>query len=108
MFFNNSDNDPYGDLQRREEYERQKNINMAKSGGNLLFKLIGYWFIFLFTGAFSAMILQKIFHFGELSSLLLGLVASVVIFKVPYVKARPYKSFVVICFIFALFMIAFL
>lgn len=108
MFFNNSkDDDPYGDIRRREEYERQQNINMARTGGNLLYKLIGFWFIWLFTGAFSAVILENILKFGQGVSLLGGLALSFLIFKVPYVKASPYKSFLVICFVFALFMIAF-
>lgn len=108
MFFNNSsDNDPYGDIRRREEYERQQKINMARTGGNLLFNFLGYWFVWLFTGAFSAVILQTILKFGEGTSLLLGFVFSFLIFKVPFVKEHPYKSFIVICFVFGLFIIAF-
>ena len=40
MFFNNStDNDPYGDLRRREEYERQQDANFARGIGNFLYHL---------------------------------------------------------------------
>lgn len=106
MFFNNS-NDPFGDLRRREEYERQKNANIARGAGNLLSNIIGYWFVWLFTATFSATILLHVFSLSEGMSLLLGIILSFVIFKVPFVKQHPYKSFLVICFVFGLFVVAF-
>lgn len=108
MFFNNSsDNDPYGNLRKQEEYERQKNEQLARGVGGFLYKLIGFWFIWLFTGALSAVILEMVFSLSQGMSFIIGLILSFVIFKVPYVKASPYKSFIVICFVFGLFMIAF-
>jgi hypothetical protein len=107
MFFNNSDNDPYGDLRRREEYERQQQVTFARGLGNFFFKSLGYWFVWLFTAGFSGSILQKVFGFSFVSAFLVGLILSFLIFKVPYVKENPYKSFVMICFIFALFVVAF-
>ena len=106
MSFINNDDD-FHDLRRREEYERQKNAQLASGVGNFFYKIIGFWFIWLFTATFSTMILEKVFSLGEGKSLLIGLILSFVIFKVPYVKANPYKSFIVICFVFGLFMIAF-
>ena len=107
MFFNKQNpDDPYGDLRRREEYEREQKLHMARTGGNLFANLMGYWFVWLFTGAFSATILQKIFDISDGLTLLFGLVGSFIIFKVPYVKQHPYKSFIVICFVFGLFIIA--
>ncbi len=105
MFSNNHDN--FHDLRRQEEYERQKNEQLVRGAGNLLYKLIGFWFIWLFTATFSAVILEKIFSLSQGMSLFIGLILSFVIFKVPYVKASPYKSFIVICFVFGLFVIAF-
>ena len=108
MFFNNSnDDDPYGDLRRRNEYERQQNMNMARTGGNLLVNLLGYWFIWLFTFTFAGVILETIVGLGMGLSMLISFILSFIIFKVPYVKAHPYKSFIVICFVFGLFIIAF-
>jgi len=40
MFLNNSDNDSYGDLRRREEYERQQQANFARGLGNFLYRYI--------------------------------------------------------------------
>ena len=108
MFFNNSSNDDsYGDLRRREEYERQQKINMARTGGNLLYKLLGYWFVWLFSMSFSGVILEKIFGLDFGLALIISFILGFVIFKVPYVKAYPYKSFMIICFVFGLFIIAF-
>jgi len=108
MFFNSSsDNDPYGDLRRREEYERQQNANIARGVGGFFYKYIGYWFVWLFTGAFSGTILQKVFELSFGMSFFIGVTLSVIIFKVPYVKENPYKSFIVICFVFGLFIVAF-
>jgi len=104
-FLNNDDN--FHDLRRQEEYERQKNADMARGVGNFFYKLIGFWFMWLFTATFSAIILEKVFSQSQGMSLLVGLILSFVIFKVPYVKASPYKSFIVICFVFGLFMVAF-
>ena len=104
-FLNNDDN--FHDLKRQEEYERQKNLDMARGAGNFLYKLIGFWFIWLFTATFSAIILEKIFLLSQGISLLIGIILSFVIFKVPYVKASPYKSFIIICFVFGLFIVAF-
>lgn len=106
MFFNNSDNDPYGDLRRREEYEREKNAQTARAVGNFFYKSLGYWFVWLFTAGFSGSVLQEVFGFSFVSAFLTGLVLSFLIFKVDYVKANPYKSFVIICFVFALFVVA--
>lgn len=104
-FLNNDDN--FHDLRRQEEYERQKNADMARGVGNFFYKLIGFWFIWLFTATFSAVILEKVFSQSQGMSLFIGLILSFVIFKVPYVKENPYKSFIVICFVFGLFTIAF-
>ena len=108
MFFNNSNSeDPYGDLRRREEYEREQKLNMARAGGGLLVNLLGYWFILLFTFTFTGVILETIVGLSMGLSILISFIASIIIFKVPYVKAHPYKSFLVICFVFGLFIIAF-
>ena len=107
MFFNNSNNDdPYGDLRRREEYERQQKINMARTGGNLLVNILGYWFVWIFSFSFSATLLENIVGLDTGVTMLISFILSLVIFKVSYVKAHPYKSFLVICFVFGLFIIA--
>lgn len=106
MSFINNDDD-FHDLRRQEEYERQKNEQLARGVGNFFYKIIGFWFIWLFTAAFSAVILEKVFSQSEGMSLLIGLILSFIIFKVPYVKENPYKSFIMICFVFGLFMVAF-
>lgn len=107
MFFNNSDNDPYGDLRRREEYERQQQANFAKGVGNVFYKSLGYWFVWLFTAGFSSSILKEVFGLSFELSFFIGLILSFFIFKIPYVKTNPYKSFVMICFVFGLFVVAF-
>lgn len=108
MFFNNSlDKDPSGDLRKREEYERQRNADFTRGLGNFLLKSIGYWFVWLFTAGFSGSVLQEVFGFSFGASLIIGLILSFLIFKVPNVKANPYKSFVMICFVFGLFVVAF-
>jgi len=106
MSFINNDDD-FHDLRRREEYERQKNADMARGVGNFFYKLIGFWLIWIFTATFSSIILEKVFALSHGMSFFIGLILSFVIFKVPYVKLNPYKSFMVICFIFWLFTIAF-
>jgi len=106
MSFINNDDD-FRDLRRQEEYERQKNGQLAKGVGNFFYKLIGFWFMWIFTGVFSMIILEKVFSLSHGMSLLIGLILSFAIFKVPYVKASPYKSFIVICFVFGLFVVAF-
>ena len=104
-FLKNDDN--FHDLRRQEEYERQKNADVARGVGNFFYKLIGFWFMWIFTGTFSMIILEKVFLLSKGMSLMLGLILSFAIFKVPYVKANPYKSFIMICFVFGLFIIAF-
>ena len=106
FFFNSNNEDPYGDLRRREEYEREQKLNMARTGGGLLVNLLGYWFVWLFSFSFSAMILQSMFGVNKGLSFLVGIICSFLIFKVSYVKQHPYKSFFVICFVFGLFLIA--
>lgn len=105
MFSNNDDD--FHDLRRQEEYERQKNANVARGVGSLFYKLLGYWFVWLFTAAFSGVILQEVFKLSYVLSLFIGIVLSFLIFKIPYVKENPYKSFIVICFVFGLFVVAF-
>lgn len=108
MFFNNSSqDDPYGDIQRREEYERQQKLQLAKGLGTFFYKYMAYSFIWLFTTAFTATVLETIFKLSSSISLIVGIIAGIGIFRVPYVKENPLKSFVVICFVFGLFIIAF-
>ena len=107
MFFKNSNNDNFDDLRRKEEYERQKQANLARGLGNFLYLYIAYGFVFLFSTAFTATVLELIFGVGTVMSFVIGLIAGIGIFKVPYVRENPVKSFIIICFVFGLFMIAF-
>jgi len=100
-------NDDFEDFRRYEEYQRQKDAQFAKGVGNFLFYYIGYAFVWLFTSAFTATVLENMFGVGIGTSLLVGVISGFLIFKVPYVKANPFKSFIVICFIFGLSIVAF-
>jgi len=104
--FSNYDDD-FHDLRRQEEYERQKNEQLARGVGNFLYLYIAYAFVWLFSTAFTATVLESIFGMGTGLSFFIGIVAGIVIFKVPYVRANPFKSFIMICFVFGLFIVAF-
>jgi len=107
MFFNNSSNDNFDDLRRKEEYERQKQANLARGLGHFLYHYIAYGFVFIFSTAFTGTVLELIFGVSTFMSFVIGLVAGIGIFKVPYVRENPFKSFIMICFVFGLFIIAF-
>ena len=104
-FLNNDDN--FHDLRRQEEYERQKNEQLTRGVGNFLYLYIAYGFVWLCSSAFTAVVLENMFGVGAGLSFLIGIVSGIVIFKVPYVKANPFKSLIMICFIFGLFIVAF-
>jgi hypothetical protein len=100
-------NDDFHDLRRQEEYERQKSENVVRGVGNFFYKVIGFWIIWLSTATFSTTIIEKVFSQSRGMAYLIGLILSFIIFKVPYVKENPYKSFIIICFVFGLFVVAF-
>lgn len=105
-FTNPFKNDNFEDIRRQEAYAQQKNSETTKAVGNFFYKLIGFWFMWIFTATFSAIILEKVFLQSHGISFFIALILSFIIFKVPYVKASPYKSFIIICFVFGLFMVA--
>lgn len=108
MFFNNSsDNDPYGDLRRREEYERQQQANFARGLGSFLYRYIIYGSIWMLSSVFISMILNFFFDLHMVLSTPLGMIGGLILFKVQYIKLYPVKSLVTIGFVFGLFIVAF-
>ncbi len=65
-----------------------------------------YAFIWLFSSAFTAVVIENIFGVGTGTSFFIGIVTGIVIFKIPYVKQNPFKSLMMVCFIFGLFIVA--
>ena len=107
MFFNNSsENDPYGDLRRREEYERQQNANVARGVGNFLYLYFVYSMIWFLSSALISMILNIIFDINIGLTTIMGMLFSFMVFKIKYVKAYPIKSLITIGFIFGLVLVA--
>ena len=107
MFFNNSDNDPYGDLRKREEYERQQQANFARGIGHFLYIYIVYSFIWISSSVLFGVILSFLFGMHELLAVAIGMIGGLILFKVPYVKQEPIKSLLTIGFIFGLMFVAF-
>jgi hypothetical protein len=103
MFGNRFDkNDSYEDLRRREEYERQKDLNFARGVGNFLYIYILYALIWMFTAVTIAMSLSFIFGLNEGITTIIGFFTSFFVFKVPYTKLHPVQSLITIAFIMAL------
>ncbi|MBU1657430.1 hypothetical protein KKG72_00040 [bacterium] len=107
MFLNNSDNDPYGDLRRREEYERQQQANFARGLGNFLYRYIVYSMIWLFSSVLFSMLLNFILGWNQGITTIIGMVAGLFLFKISYIKIYPIKSLITIGFVFGLFIVAF-
>ena len=107
MFFNNSDNDPYGDLKRREEYERQQQANFARGLGHFLYIYLVYSMIWFFSSVLFSMILNFILGWNIALTTVIGMIGGLILFKVPYVKQKPIKSLLTIGFIFGLLFVAF-
>jgi len=99
-------NDDFEDIKRQEEYEHQKNVENTKAVGNFLYLYIMYGSIWLFSSAFTMVILDDIIGLGTGTSIVIGLIAGIVIFRVPYVKQNPFKSLMMVCFMFGLFIVA--
>jgi hypothetical protein len=103
MFGNRfNENDPYGDLRRREEYERQRDLNFAKGAGGFLYSYILYALIWAFTAVTIAMSLSFIFSLNEGITTIIGFFTSFFVFKIPYTKLYPLKSLITITFILTL------
>ncbi len=107
MFFNNSsNNDPYGDLRRKEEYERQQQTNFSRGIGHLLYLYFVYSMIWFFSAALFSMILNFVFGIHMVLTTIIGMIAGFILFKVPYIKQQPIKSLITIGFIFGLVLVA--
>lgn len=107
MFFNNSDNDPYGDLRRKEEYERQQQANFARGLGYFLYKYIVYSMIWLFSSVLFSMTINFVLGWNIGVTTIIGMIGGLILFKVPYVKQEPIKSLITIGFMFGLMFVAF-
>lgn len=59
MFSNNDDD--FHDLRRQEEYERQKNEQLARGVGNFLYRYIVYSMIWFLSALFISMLLNVFF-----------------------------------------------
>jgi len=106
MFFNNSNDDPYGDLRKREEYERQQNANFARGIGHFLYRYIIYSFIWLSLSVLIGMSLTEFFGVNQLLATLIGMISSLFVFKVPFTKQYPIKSLMTVWFVFGLIIVA--
>jgi hypothetical protein len=107
MFFNNSDNDSYENLRRREEYERQRQANFARGIGHFLYLYLVYSFIWFFSSILISMLLTFIFGLNQLIATIIGMISGFILFKVPYIKQEPIKSLITIGFMFFLISVAF-
>lgn len=105
-FGNPFKNDDFEDLRRKEAYERQKDLETTKAVGNFFYLYIVYSFIWLVSTVFIALVLMNLFAIHDGLSTLIGMILSFFVFKIRYVKQNPFKSLIVICFIFGLFMVA--
>lgn len=106
MFFNNSDNDPYGDLRRREEYERQKQADFARGVGNFLYLYFFYSLIWFLSSLLISMIFYIVLNINMGITTVIGMILSFLVFKIAYIKAHPVKSLITIGFIFGLVFVA--
>jgi len=98
--------DDFEDLKRKEKYERQKQEMLAKATGNFLGKVIGFWFVFLASFTFVGMLAQRVFGFTYGEAMVIAFISIFITFKITYVRAYPYKSLVVILFLFGLLYVA--
>jgi len=106
MSFINSDDD-FHDLRRQEEYERQKNANMARGLWNFLYKYIIYSMVWIFSSILFSMLLSFFFDLNSLLSTILGMIGGLFLFKVQYTKTHPVKSLITIGFMFWILSVAF-
>jgi len=107
-FGNSFKNDDFEDIRRYEEYQRRKDEALVKGVGNFLLRIIYYWFIFLASNVVIGLCLMYLIGLSQVVATIISIIASFFIFKIPYVKEHPIKSFLTLCFIFALESISFL
>ena len=107
MFFNNSDNDPYGDLRKKEEYERQQQANFTRGIGHFLYRYFVYSMIWFFSSVLFSMILNFVLGWHIAFTTVIGMIGGLILFKVPYVKQEPIRSLLTIGFVFGLMFVTF-
>lgn len=108
MFFNNKfKNDNFEDLERYEEYQRRKDEAMVKGVGNFFYKLIINSFIFLETYFILALFLIYIIGVKDSISYSIGFICAFFIFKIKYIKEKPFRSLILLGFIISLEIVAF-
>jgi hypothetical protein len=109
MFFSNSsDDDPYGDIKRREEYERQRQINMSNGLFRFLYLYILYGMVWMFSSVLISFSMNHLFNMHLVFSTVIGMIFGLILFKIPYIKLHPVKSLITIGFLFFLIDTAFL
>jgi len=106
MFFNNSDDDPYGDIRRREEYERQQQANFAKGLGHFFLKMYMNVLIYMATYLAIAILLTELLNVHQALAMIISMIVSFFVFKLEYVKYNKLKSLMTIAFLIGLEFVA--
>lgn len=108
MFFKNKfENDNFEDIERYEEYQRRKSEAVVKGVGSFIYRLYMYVSIFLATYFVLTLFLIYVFGLDDGFAYFISFISSFIIFKVPYIKEKPFKSLIILGFIFALEFVAF-
>ena len=102
---NNDDN--FEDIKRYEEYQRQKDMNVVRGVWGFIVRLYQKVFIYFLTYLILGIVLQKLTGIQEGIAILISMVLSFFVFKVPYVKIYPGKSLITLGFLFFLLFVVF-
>lgn len=105
-FAPNNDDD-FEDIRRYEEYQRQKDMNVARGVWGFIVKIYQKVFIYFLTYLTLSAVLLNITDMQEGGVVLLSMAISLFVFKIPYVNIHPWKSLLTLSFLFFIFFIVF-
>lgn len=105
-FAPNNDDD-FEDIRRYEEYQRQKDMNVARGVWGFIVKIYQKVFIYFLTYLILGIVLQNITDMQDGVDMLISMAISFFVFKVPYVKLYPGKSLITLGFLFFLLFVVF-
>lgn len=107
MFGKKNSDDDFHKERMKEEYERQKNINLARGVGGFFSTLYSKVFIYMLTYLSISLLLQKIINIELDYITIISMISAFFVFKLTYVKLYPWKSFFTLVFLVFLIQVAF-